>query len=144
MEIASHRRVWIAFIVAPIVTVLTLTGCAMVGLVADGQPVRSTIDGAGHATFFFAFFGLPIAYTVELCVGFPLYQRWKERPGLRRRSVVAVSSVVGAGVMPLVWAGIWGSGLEWQLFLIGAFMGFAAGGTFVAIAFRSSISRPAI
>jgi hypothetical protein len=89
---------------------------------------------ASHGGFFFAFFGLPIAYVVEALVGLPLYARYARAGGLRPATVVGIASLMGAAVMPLVWVAFLGGRPEWLMAGIGAVMGAAAGGTFVLVA----------
>jgi hypothetical protein len=143
MQLLAPRRVTLAFIIAPLATVAALSLCLALWLIGAGGAARSTLAGAGHASFFLAFFGLPIAYAVELCVGLPLYLFWRDRLATRG-PVVAVTTLIGALMMPIVWRFIWGGSLEWTMLLIGAAMGVAAGSTFVLIAFAKDGARPAI
>lgn len=144
MERVSPQRIRLAFAVAPIATVVALTVCAVIGLIAVGEPAGKTALAGIQSVWIFAFFGLPIAYLVELVVGLPLYWWWAGRPLPRRRTVVGLCAVVGAVIMPIVWAVIFGDGLEWPIVIAGACMGLAAGGTFVLIAYSASPSRPVI
>ena len=137
MQIASTSRVLLAFIVAPLVTVLALTGALSALLLITGTRLPSLAQ-AEHASFFFAMFGLPVAYAVTLVVGGPLFLLWRRRSDLRRRSVIAVTVLLGAITMPVVWHYVWGDALDWSIVLVGAFMGLAAGATFATIALRRS------
>ena len=140
MRTLTRWRVAFAFLLAPLPTIPILA--LGVWLIFD----RSTVSLAGlsHASFFFAIFGLPIAYLVEASLGLVLHRLRRNRPAIRRRAVIAIATIVAALGMPSVWWFYWRGPLEWRLIPVGAAMGAAAGVTFALVAFGWSDSRPAI
>ena len=140
MRTLTRWRVVFAFLIAPlpIIPLLALG----VWLVADRSEL--SLAGLSHASFFFAIFGLPIAYLVEAFLGLLLHRLLRDRPAMRRRAVIAIATAVAALGMPLVWWFYWRGTVEWRLIPVGAGMGAAAGVTFALVAFGWSDSRPAI
>ena len=145
MDQWTPRRIWIAFLLAPIATVPVFVVCTTAVLIARGAPAADTLVAAVHTSFFIACFGLPIAYAVEFLVGMPLYRRLQTRHRLRARGVLAVAALIGAVVMPAVWRVMFGPTVGWEAIMpVGALMGLAAGATFARICLRGSPSRPAV
>jgi hypothetical protein len=141
MDRQIPRRVWVAFLVTPLAAVLALLVCAAVWLIARGESIGTTLKGATHASFFFALFGIPTAYVIEFAVGVPLYIALRERDALVRWRIVTIATALGAVVMPLVWRGFWGGGVEWGSLVIGAVMGVVVGVVFASLAGMRSQSR---
>jgi hypothetical protein len=124
------RRVLLAFLLAPLAAIATLTAA---GALSTG----ATAAQAWHGGTFFSLLGLPVAYGVELLIGLPLYTRYAPAGGLGPATVIGVAGLAGAVVMPLVSVALLTGQFEWVTVAVGAAMGAAAGATFVLIAGRT-------
>ena len=126
-----------AFLVAPLATVPVLALGGSLVMLAGGK--KPDVEGVLHASFFFAFFGLPIAYVVTAVIGFPLYRALLARNMLTWRTVMACGAAIGALLMPVIWRSFLGpvtlreAGL---MATIGTLMGVASSIVFAAIALR--------
>ena len=126
-----------AFLIAPLATVPVLAlGGALVNL-AGGEEFNVVLPGVLQASFFFALFGLPIAYLATALIGRPLYRALLVRNMLSWRTVMAVGTAIGALLMPVVWLSFFGPMMVREAVLmatIGALMGLASSMVFAAIA----------
>jgi len=142
MRGSSRARVVLALALAPfaavaVLTVATMAAAAFGGRVALAEVVR----GAGGVSFFFAFFGLPVAYAIELLVALPILALPRSSWTLARWHVLAIAGVLGAIAMPIVWAEVWGDKLDWLMLPVGAAMGLASGGVFAILGMPRSSRR---
>jgi len=139
----SERRLFFALVLAPWMAVVTLSALGALHSIRNGHPVGAALYGASHASFFFAFFGLPIAYVAELVLVLLLLATGRRANTLRVRDVMLPTAVAGLLVMPLV-CQIFFGGFDWICLFGGAAMGAASGATFLGLLGRPSKSRGAI
>lgn len=128
------RHVLLAFVVAPVVALLVLTGALAVSLALESGASAIVVRDLPWSALYVLVVGLPVAYALELLVGLPLYRRHDRALRMRRWHVVAISTLVGAIVMPLAWAMLVPGQVVWLMSAFGALTGLVAGGTFVGIA----------
>lgn len=120
------RRVWLAFLLAPMAAVAALMG---IGAAASGITAAQAWDGG----FFVAFFGVPIAFLVGAAIGLPLYGRYASTGRLTTVVVIAIATAAGAVTLPIISAGL-SPTFEWMTVGVGALMGLCAGATFALVA----------
>jgi len=140
----ARRRLWLGSVLAPPAAVVACWAGAMVAVAlgygrAPGDAAGLTVAGAGHALFFFLFFGVPVAYagSIVAVLGYALLRRggW-----LTVRGVVGGGALLGAGLVPLAWALLWGHADGFAA-VLGVFAGAAAGLTFWSVALRETAQR---
>lgn len=128
------RHVGWAFVVAPIVALLVLTGALSVSLALESGATAIVVRDLPMSTLYVLIVGLPVAYTLELAVGLPLYRRRDRAGRMRRWHVVAIATLLGAIVMPIAWALLVPGQFVGVMAAYGALTGLVGGATFVAIA----------
>lgn len=129
---ALRTRVVAASIIAPLVTVPVLLAVSLVVGHSEFDSVAEGLRGTLHAGFFFAFFGLPVAYAVEgtlmVCTILVGGAPTKTSP----RRVMLTATIAGAVTMFFLWIGFFNSTEPW-IVPIGAGMGFGSGATFIVV-----------
>ena len=138
------NRTRVAFLVAPLASVIVFMGAATVVLLNHASDPGTVWQSLPGGSFMTAFFGLPIAYAVEFIVGVPAFRALEARGGVRSVHVILIATLLGAMIMPLIWVEMWGHGIDWYALVLGVAMGAGSGVLFSAIAFPRSATRPAI
>lgn len=92
------RRMMAAWLLAPPVVVLVVWAALAAWTVHDLGPLPH--GAAGFSVFFFAMFGLPVAYGAAATLAWPLYTVLRDRRELRVWPVVGAAAVLGALVVP--------------------------------------------
>ena len=96
---------------------------------AMGTRTILTWHEISHGTFFFLFFGWPIAFVVTLALGFA-WKRLTSRPleNERTGTLVLYSGGVGAASIPLIWIAFWGDATDLAPIAIAGLAAGAIGG----------------
>ena len=147
MKVEMQTRVYVAFVITPLVTPMALAAALAAYLwlqPVSPVTVSELLAGATHISFFFAFFGLPLAYGIELLVGLPMYRWTQHNPKVRwrRRTILILATAAGAIAFPLIWAGLFGLRTAYDvatMLAVGSVVGAAAGVVFAICAFPLTI-----
>ena len=126
-------RVIAAALIAPLTTVpvLALAGLAVVSSsVADAA---AHLRGALHSSFFFAFFGLPVAYGVAGLLLFGAHLLGARPAKASPAGVSVAGSLTGAITMAVCWHLLFPNAELWQMSVIGTGMGLVAALTFLTV-----------
>jgi hypothetical protein len=125
-------RVVIASIVAPLLTVPTLIVLVIPFTYNNFHGLVDVARNALHASFFFALFGLPVAYAAEGLVIVATILSGSGPSTAAPRTIILSTSLAGAATMFLLWSAFFSAKDPWTV-LLGAGMGFVSGLTFVLL-----------
>jgi hypothetical protein len=136
-EQLRRGRLGLAWLTTPLVAILALTGIASGYAVMSGElRLREWLGASGHALFFLTLFGAPIAYLIELLIGFPTYVLMRRHGGVRLAGVLGASVFAGMlGLALLVIGRSWQSGDTAAVIIGGGGCGSVAGLWFWWVAF---------
>ena len=137
--VASNRRKKVTFrtLIAAAISATVIISVFVLGMyVAHGRSNASpTVDGLGHAMFFFFFFGWPIAFvTVTAVAG--IGSRLSNTPvrDIPPVGIVGAACALGAIGFASAWAAMWGDTTgSIEIAAMGAVAGLLAGVCFVLI-----------
>ena len=108
--------------------VLVFVATSVTGYAMATRPIL-TWHEISHATFFFFFFGWPIAFVATLALGFA-WNRLTSRPleNERTGTLALYCGGFGATSIPLVWIAFWGDATGLAPIAIAGLVAGAAGG----------------